>query len=151
MRVAKPLCAVLGGLSASILLFWCASQWWEKAFATRTDIDVSPNGCYRLEELKPYWVFPGGFHPRFEDEERWNPLTDWYAPWFPNEYPGFYRLYDNRTGALLAESGVRDLTTNAGAGTHWPDERLRWMSAGFTQLADNLPPCPVRLEDRTRE
>ena len=141
MRIAKALGVVVASTMALLLGLWCASQWWQKAFATRTSTEVSPNGCYRLEEYKPYWILPDSFHPRFEPYQRWNLFTDWYAPWFPNEHPGFYRLYDNHTGEILGESDVYDLSFNAGAGTSWPSEWLRSMMAGHVLLAENLPAC----------
>ncbi|UTA52741.1 hypothetical protein L3D22_10065 [Lysobacter soli] len=123
------------------LFLWFASQWWEKAFATVTSTEVSPGGCYRLVEYKPFWLIPESFHPKRSPEQKWNPFKDWYGPWMPNKMPGFYRLYDNRTGEKLGETAVYNLTWLETGDIHWPDAELDWMSAGYLTLAEHLPPC----------
>lgn len=79
--------------------------------------------------------------PRTFPEEKWNPLRDWYAPWRPNKLPGFFRLFDNRTGDKLGETAVYNLAGLETADIHWPDADFSWMSAGYLRLADNLPAC----------
>jgi hypothetical protein len=90
-------------------MFWIASLWWEKAFAIRVSAQISPDGCYRLEQYSPYWLLPNWFHPRRQPYKAWDPLRDWSGPMMPHEIPGFYRLYDNRSGQLLVETKVYDL------------------------------------------
>lgn len=122
------------------------SEWWEKGLAIPlASPTISPNGCYRVERFKPFWVLPDMFH-REPD-----PNGDVEPYWFPSwEYPGFYRLYDNRTGALLGESEIYDLAYASG--------RLTWglgsgrVYAGMINLGPNVPDCigdqPGRRNDR---
>lgn len=60
----------------------------------------------------------------------------------PHEEPGFFRLFD-RTGKKLGESPVYDLFGLETGDVHWPVHDMRWMSAGYVWLADDLPPCPM--------
>lgn len=129
-------------LISALLFLFLASLWWEKAFATPKHSTISPGGCYRLVEYKPFWIVPWGFHPRRFPEEKWNPLKDWSAPWMPHEIPGFFRLFDS-TGKKLGESPVYDLFGLDTDRVHWPHDDMRWMSAGYVWLADDLPPCPT--------
>lgn len=141
MRLLRAAFASILGLASLLLFLWFASQWWEKAFATVENTEISPGGCYRLVQYKPFWLVPTSSHPARFPEEKWNPLRDWYAPWRPNKLPGFFPLFDNRTGDKLGETAVYDLAGLETADIHWPDADFSWMSAGYLRLADNLPAC----------
>ncbi len=101
--------------------------------ATQWDEISSPNGCYRLQSLKPFWVLPDIFHPRADPNED-VPAQRWPL-W---KYPGFYRLYDNRTGELLGESKIYDLAQASGT--------INWgvsgeVYAGLIHVGPNAPDC----------
>ena len=70
---------------------------------------ISRYGCYRLETFKPFWLLPDILHrksdPNNDTEPKW-------LPWWG--YPGFYRLFDNRSGELLGESDIYDLEQASG-------------------------------------
>ena len=146
MRLAKGVLCALLALASALSFLFVASQWWEKAFATVEGTDMSPGGCYRLVQYTPYWVIPASFHPARDPQEKWTPLADWYTPWLPNEAPGFFRLFDNRSGRQLGETAVYDLTMIGPGGVHWPEDHFRDMSVGFLHLAENLPVCDERRE-----
>lgn len=97
-------------IAGLLVALWLASQWWEKAFATKVSTEVSEDGCYRLEQYSPYWMFPHAFHPARYPDRDWDALTDWYGPMLMPDTPGFLRLYNQRTGALLVETHVYDLS-----------------------------------------
>nr|WP_084702826.1 hypothetical protein [Pseudomonas japonica] len=89
---------------------WLASEWWEKHLAPAVSSPViSPNGCYRLETFKPLWLLPNIFHRKADPNEGTKP--EWPPGW---EYPGFFRLFDNRSGELLGESNIYDLEQASG-------------------------------------
>lgn len=120
---------IVGGL-------WAASTWWEKGLATRLGVpQISPNGCYRVESFKPRWILPDIFHPRIHPDELNNP--QWF-PWWG--YPGFYRLYDHRTGELLGESRVFDLESASGP-LYWGDRTTREVYVGMITIGPNAPDC----------
>jgi hypothetical protein len=116
---------------------WAASQWWERALATKLGADISPNGCYRFEDFKPFWVLPNIFHPMAHPDDVFEPDTvkpKWF-PWW--ESPGFLRLYDNRTNALIAESNIYDFAS-AGGQLDWVG---RYVSAGMMFIGPIDPDC----------
>jgi hypothetical protein len=39
-----------------------ASEWWERALATYESSEFSPDGCFRVDTFKPFWVLPSNFH-----------------------------------------------------------------------------------------
>jgi len=110
MRAVKAIFGLLLGTVVLLAAFWFGSQWWEKAFAPKVTSEISPDGCYRLEQYRPYWLFPHAFHPQRAPDRIWNPLQDWYGPMLMPETPGFVRLYDQHSGRLLVETEVYDLT-----------------------------------------
>lgn len=115
---------------------WAASQWWEKGLATKlSQPRFSPNGCYRVESLKPFWVSPNIFHTRSHPDELDTP--EWF-PWWG--YPGFYRLFDNRSGELIGESRIYDLESASGP-LDWGDRAVREVSAGMIYIGPNVPDC----------
>ena len=123
---------------------WTASNWWERGWATRLATDsVSPDGCYRIQSFKPYWVLPNIFH-REPDVNGVNSPA-WF-PWWG--YPGFYRLFDNRSGELISETKIYDLESAGG--------RLSWgvgsgyVMAGLIIIASNLPDCTGDHPGETR-
>ncbi|MCY1415141.1 hypothetical protein D9M71_306100 [compost metagenome] len=115
---------------------WVASQWWEKGLATKLSAPrISPNGCYRIESFKPFWVLPDIFHPRLHPDELDNP--EWF-PWWG--LPGFYRLYDQKSGELIGESNVFDLESASGP-LDWGDRVRQEVSAGMITIGPNKPDC----------
>ncbi|MDR0183970.1 hypothetical protein [Lysobacter arvi] len=104
------------------MTLWYASQWWERSFGSRLSSAVTEDGCYRLERYSPYWLLPHWFHPYRQPFEAWNPLRDWSGPMNPHEAPGFYRLYDNRSGKLLVETEVYDLAFVGTGQALWASE-----------------------------
>lgn len=92
----KSLVAVLltTGLFASI---YYASTKWERSLGTVRYSRVSPEGCFRLDSVVPYWLLPKLLHP-YVDDGRLVVLTLWD--------PVFYRLYDNRTNELLDQTRI---------------------------------------------
>lgn len=123
-------------LTAITLGLWQGSQWWEKGLARKVEPPIiSPNGCYRIEILKPFWVLPDRFHPKAHPDELESPK--WFTWW---SYPGFYRLYDDRSGELLGESHIHDLTS-AGGPLFWGDTWLPEVSAGLVTIGPNVPDC----------
>lgn len=96
----RPL-TVIAGLTIAAVTLHEVSNWWEKAWATREDVMLSPDGCFRLETYKPYWILPSIFHP-----QPWHdgPAT-WGVIWGA---PRFYRLYVASTGILIGETRTFD-------------------------------------------
>jgi hypothetical protein len=114
-------------------LVWFASEWWEKALATRTGYtEVSPDGCFRLEGYKPFWVLPNALHSQpHPDPDGVRPFW-WLPEW---DWPAFYRLYDQHTGKLLSETDVYDVGNFNGAdlGVFWGGGKV---SLGPLTIAD---------------
>ena len=96
----RPL-TVIAGLTIAAITLHEVSNWWEKAWATREDEMLSPDGCFRLETYKPYWILPSIFHP-----QPWHdgPAT-WGVIWGA---PRFYRLYVAGTGIPVGETRTFD-------------------------------------------
>ena len=78
-------------------LIWFASTKWERSLGAVRYSRVSPEGCFRLDSVVPYWILPKLLHPYVHDG-RLVALTLWD--------PIFYRLYDNRTGELLDQTRI---------------------------------------------
>ena len=92
---------IIAGLAVAALTLHDVSDWWEKAWATRLNTELSPDSCFRLEEYKPYWILPPIFHAR-----PWHDgPTEWPVYWGA---PRFYRLYVADTGILLGETPTID-------------------------------------------
>lgn len=123
-------CGVFGSI-------WLASEWWETGLAQPLGKPVlSPNGCYRVDRLKPFWILPDLFHREpHPDNENLSPR--WFPRW---GYPGFYRLYDQRTGELLGQSGVYDLESASGP-MLWGSKSYPMVSAGLITIGPNAPDC----------
>ncbi len=131
-RAVRATFAPIGLLIAGS--FWFISEWWEKGLATPLNTTVSPNGCYRVESLKPFWLLPDTFHREHDPNEDMDPT------WFPHwEYPGFYRLYDHRSGALLGESRIYDLAYASGPLTWGVGSKS--VFAGMIYLGPNTLDC----------
>ena len=114
---------------------WIASQWWEKGLAQRLgEPEVSPGGCYRVETFKPYWVLPNFLH--WESDVNGIKPPQWF-PWWG--YPGFYRLFDHRSGDLISETRIYDLQA-AGGKLSWGGGSGHVM-AGLIDIGPNLPDC----------
>lgn len=146
LRIPSRRLAALAAFLAIASSLWAASQWWEKSLAkTLGNPAISPTGCYRLETFKPFWVLPSIFHPLPDPNEGWSPR--WFRTW---DYPGFYRLYDNRTNTVVGESDIYDLEF-VGGGLFW-DEGSGRVSAGLITIAPKVYGCisdhPSYSEDR---
>ncbi|MNP35479.1 hypothetical protein D3C76_1288130 [compost metagenome] len=85
---------------------------------------ISPSGCYRIETFKPFWVLPSMFQPEYDPNEDVAPR--WFQVW---GYPGFYRLYDHRSGELIGESNIYDLQYTSGP-LLWGSKSIPEVSAG---------------------
>ncbi|WP_285415917.1 hypothetical protein [Pseudomonas sp. efr-133-TYG-5] len=115
---------------------WAASQWWEKALAKPSGAPIiSPNGCYRVQVFKPFWVLPGFFHPMSHPDEQ--EQTHWFVRW---EVPAFFRLYDHRNGQLLGESAIYDLVSDGGP-IDWGYRDDPNVSAVMINIGPNQPDC----------
>ena len=84
---------------------WIASEWWQKAWATQIVVEQSPDGCLRLEQYRPFWLLPSWLHAQRHPDPEVATDPFLFAPW---ESPSFFRLYDVRTGEVLAETDVYD-------------------------------------------
>ncbi|MCR8720288.1 hypothetical protein NVV30_16525 [Pseudomonas syringae] len=115
---------------------WTASEWWEKGLAKQLGhADISPNGCYRVEIFAPFWVLPMMLHRKPDPNNDIPPkiLPSW-------SYPGFYRLYDQRSGKLIGESHIYDLESASGT-LYWGDKIMPKVIAGFIYIGPNLQDC----------
>lgn len=114
-----------------------ASMWWEKHFAMVVETTISPNKCYRLETLEPFWILPSFVHPK----PHVDPETElrWLSPW---QQPGFFRLYHHRTGKILGESTIYDLQEDmGGGGLSWNYAGRDETYAGMIRVGRTLPEC----------
>lgn len=115
---------------------WLASEWWETGLAQPLGEPVlSPNGCYRVDRFKPFWVLPDMFHRESHPDEDMPPA--WLPRW---EAPGFYRLYDQRNGQLLGQSKIYDLDSASGP-LIWGGKYDPTVSAGLIPIGPNAPDC----------
>ena len=116
---------------------WLSSEWWEKSWATPlSSPSISPNGCYRLETLKPFWILPPIFHRRAHPDEVIKP--QWFPSW---GYPGFYRLFDHRNGKLISETGIYDLASASGRRVNWGNHWGHEVTTGNILIGHTLPDC----------
>lgn len=125
-------------LSLSLLWagLWVASQWWEKGLAQPNGApDISPYGCYRVQQFRPFWLLPGSFHPHPHPDDQMP--TRWLVSW---ESPAFFRLYDNRNGQLIGESGIYDLV-NYGGPVSWGFGSHPTVSVEMITIGTDLPDC----------
>ena len=116
-------------VAAMLVGLWLLSQWWERTFAHRMDVEISPMGCFRLEAYKPFWVLPTWMHGRPAPSPSGDPLPFWKFPEW--ESPVFYRLYDRRNGQLVAETAVHEATFQDGVVT-WGG----YVTVGMIEVAD---------------
>jgi hypothetical protein len=80
-----------------------ASNWWERTYATYLASETSPDGCFRIDTYKPFWVLPSMLHRSPDpDPTIRNSLG---RPW---EMAVFRRAYEVSTGRLLGETVVFD-------------------------------------------
>ncbi|WP_460080915.1 hypothetical protein [Pseudomonas sp. H3_H05] len=115
---------------------WAVSQWWEKALAKPVGAArISPNGCFRVQEFKPFWILPGLFHPQSPPDEP--EQRQWFVRW---EIPAFFRLYDNRNGQLMGESEIYDLV-NYGGPVSWGFGNHPTVSVEMITIGTGLPDC----------
>lgn len=116
---------------------WAASQWWEKGLAAKeNEIIISPNKCYRIESYKPFWLLPTFFHPWRHPDNTTPPV--WFTQWI---YPGFDRLFDNRSGKLIGESEVYDFGRSGGNGVFWGNEHRPAVYSGMVYIGPNVHDC----------
>lgn len=115
---------------------WAASQWWEKGLAKIVGVSViSPSGCYRIEKIRPFWILPDFFHPESHPDKM---VKRNWSPWWG--YPGFYRLYDNRSGVMIGESDIYDLESASGF-LYWGDRIRPEVFSGMIYIGPNAPDC----------
>jgi hypothetical protein len=135
--------AIAIALTLTALVLLGASRWWEKGLATLSGPpSFSPNECYKVQRFIPFWILPNIFHPRAHPDEPDTP--QWFPSW---NSPGFYRLYDNRNGELLGESGIFDLADASGP-LFWGNNWIKGVSAGLITIGPNAPDC---LGERPKE
>lgn len=132
----KWLGVTLAGVLGTSTL-WIASEWWETGLATQSgDPLFSADGCYRVETLTPFWVLPGIFHRGLIPPENMHPT--WFPAW---QSPGFYRLYDQRTGELLGQSQIYDLGF-VGGPLNWGSRKYPQVTAGQIVIGPTSADCP---------
>ena len=86
---------------ASGALLYCASDWWERAYATYDSSEISPDGCIRIDTYEPFWILPSMFHriPDPDPTVRHDLGMQWDAPIFK-------RAYEVGSGTFLGETVV---------------------------------------------
>lgn len=99
----KAVLAILFVIGSVVL--YQASNWWERAFATHTYSQVSPDGCIRIETYRPFWVLPSVLHrmPHPDPTSQVKLGMTW-------NHPIFKRAHEVRTGDTMGESIVFDPT-----------------------------------------
>lgn len=102
---ARPIIAVTLLVGGTTL--YCASNWWERAFATYMSSELSPDGCFRIDAYQPFWIFPSILRrvPHPDPSTR----NDLFMGW---EVPVFKRAYEIETGELLGETIVYDIASS---------------------------------------
>lgn len=115
---------------------WFASEWWEKGLATPVeDKQFVSNDCAYVQTFKPFWVLPNILHPKRDPNgdipQQW--LTGW-------GYPGFYRLFDSRSGVLLGETDIYDLEHSSGG--LWEDSK--GVYAGIIYIGPTVKSCTAK-------
>jgi hypothetical protein len=80
-----------------------ASEWWERAFANYESSLVSPDGCFRIDSLRPFWVLPSIFHLSPHPDPTIQ--NSFGQPW---ENAIFRRAVELSTGEVLGETVVFD-------------------------------------------
>lgn len=114
---------------------WTASSRWEKGLAENLgDPVISPNGCYRVEALNPFWILPDIFHP--EPDPNGISAPKWF-PWWG--YPAFFQLYDHRSGQLISETDIYDLEIAGGEITWGAGSKTVFV--GMIPVGPNAPDC----------
>jgi hypothetical protein len=98
---AKSIAAVI--LVTSSAALYQASTWWERAFATYESSVVSPDGCFRIDTYKPFWLLPSMFHQSPHPDP--DLQTSFGRPW---EAAVFRRAYEISTGDILGETVAFD-------------------------------------------
>lgn len=119
------------GLSIASVAVNVASSWWERAFATHVESEISPDGCLRVESYVPFWVLPSIFHDL--------PYPDFKAGYgITWGGPGFYRLFEVSSGKFLGESIVFDKSTVDGPiyWGEWNEKRHRSVWRGGFLIAE---------------
>ena len=84
-------------------LCYQASEWWERAFATYVRSEPSPDGCFRIDTFKPFWVLPSIFHLSPHPDPTVHSSLG--QPW---ENTVFRRAVELSTGEVLGETVVFD-------------------------------------------
>lgn len=123
---------VYAAIAASL---WIGSQWWEKGLADNLgDSAISPNGCYRVETFRPFWLLPDMLHRVAHPDTEVSPYM---LP--PGGYPAFFRLFDNRNGTLISETDIYDLEAASGS-LYWGQATGK-VSAGMIDIGGHVPDC----------
>ena len=107
VRIAQPLCFVSQDSLGCSGLPLCGGRKRSRPECRRKPVRMV---AIASNSTDPYWLLPHTFHPARYPDRAWNPLTDWYSPMLMPDPPGFFRLCDNRTGKLLVETAVYDLS-----------------------------------------
>ncbi|MFZ3283971.1 hypothetical protein [Pseudomonas sp.] len=130
------LVSIVLGLLIFYAGLWTASQWWQKALGTpQGAAHISPDGCFRVQQFRPYWLLPNSFHPQSHPDDPQD--RSWFIRW---EIPAFFRLYDNRTDQLLGESEIYDLVA-FGAPVGWGYVNDHNVSVGLIPIGTTPSDC----------
>jgi hypothetical protein len=90
-----------------------ASNWWERAYATKTWSETSPDGCFRVDTYDAFRILPSVLHriPSPDPETRHDLGMRWEAVVFK-------RAYEVSTGDFIGETIVFDPSA--------ADDLMRW-------------------------
>ncbi|BDU18059.1 hypothetical protein [Lysobacter auxotrophicus] len=121
-----------------------ASPYWERGLATKEAEETSPDGCYRLERYRPFWVLPSFLHTQPHPDPEAGKRPFWTLPLW--DFPVFYRLYYAPTNDLITETDVYE-GTSLGQ-THWGPT----VAIGMLKVADihEAVPCSHAARRRLR-
>jgi hypothetical protein len=100
------------------MMLYLTSSWWERALATFESSRVSPDGCIRVDTLKPFWILPSELHrlPNPDPGHRHELGLHWDSPMFQ-------RAYEVSTDILLGETIVFDVSSGPANYTSWDAAR----------------------------
>lgn len=71
---------------------------WERAFATLKYSTIRKDGCFRIDDYRPFWILPDFFH-FYTDDDGEQTLVGW-------DEPVFSRVVDQDTGEVLGETPI---------------------------------------------
>jgi hypothetical protein len=84
-------------VALTITVIICGSFWWERAFATLKYSTIRKDGCFRMDDYRPFWILPDFLH--FYADDGVQTLVGW-------DEPVFSRVVDQDTGEVLGETPI---------------------------------------------